>query len=117
MVSCGTIKKAIQLKTLKVKIMDAEAIKEILGDLDGIWLVKHPVSKYYEETQREVKRMARRANVKIMDAKFAGNIADELLAKNPPKLTEKGAEKKKPAPKKKAPAKAEESGNEEGGEE
>lgn len=74
--------------------------------LDPIWLVKMPIHKYYEESGNEAKMIARKAGVRIVNAKFAGIIADEFLAKNPPKLTEKGAAEK-PKPKRK-PAKKKE---------
>ena len=67
-------------------------------DSRKFWLVKHPVSNHYEESQADVKKLARMANLRIRDSKFP--VADEFLEKNPPKLTEKGAAKSEPKAKK-----------------
>ncbi len=62
-----------------------------------IWLVKHPIAKHYEETQTEVKELARRNHLRVRDAAYP--VAEEFLADKPPKLTEKGKKKAAKAPK------------------
>ena len=51
-----------------------------------VWLVKHPISRYNED----VKSLARRAGLRIVDAKFKKLVADEFIENEPPKLTLKG---------------------------
>lgn len=67
-----------------------------------IWLVKHPISKHYKETQAEAKRAAMIADARILDAKFAKQVDPSLVEDN--KLTPLVADKpkKKAAPKKAA---------------
>lgn len=49
-----------------------------------IWLVEHPISQYKED----VKALASKAGLKIIDSKFKGMIAGEVET-NPPELTSK----------------------------
>ena len=50
-----------------------------------IWLVGFPTHQYKED----VKLLARKNNLKVIDAKFDKSINPELIAKNAPKLTKK----------------------------
>lgn len=52
-------------------------------DTRKIWLVEHPLHQYNED----VKELARRENLKIIDAKF--DINKDLLADKAPKITKK----------------------------
>ena len=52
-------------------------------DTRKIWLVEHPLHQYNED----VKDVARRENLKIIDAKF--DIHKDLVVGNAPKLTKK----------------------------
>ena len=52
-------------------------------DTRKIWLVEHPLHQFNED----VKDLARRENLKIIDAKF--DIHRDLVAGSPPKLTKK----------------------------
>lgn len=54
-----------------------------MSDERQIWLVEHPANQYKED----VKKLARKNDLKIIDAKFAGSIDQEMIAKKPPKLT------------------------------
>jgi len=47
-----------------------------------IWLVKHPISKHYKETQKQVKALARNAEAKIFDVKFADRIDPALVGEH-----------------------------------
>jgi hypothetical protein len=64
--------------------------------MSKVWLVKHPTSQYNED----VKVLARKNDLKIYDAKFAGSFSDDVIESKPPKLTVKGSKSKAPkAPK------------------
>ena len=47
------------------------------------WLVEHPTFRYVED----VKELARKAGLRIVDAAVADEHDRELAEKNPPKLT------------------------------
>ena len=53
----------------------------------NVWLIKHPTSTFYEESQEEIKHAAAVARVKIFDVKFKANINADLVVDH--KLTEK----------------------------
>ena len=72
-----------------------EAIKP---QLKNVWLIKHPITEHYEETQKQAKRLTLIDGVKIFDEKLRGQIDPDLIVDH--KLTEKGVAKA--APKKKA---------------
>lgn len=56
-----------------------------------IWFVKHPISQYKEN----VKLLARKHHLRILDAQFEGQYPAEVVEQDPPKLTvEKTASKK-----------------------
>ena len=52
------------------------------------WLVEFPAYQYNED----VKALARQRNLIVYDAKFADQIPDEWVEKDPPKLTKVGEE-------------------------
>lgn len=52
------------------------------------WLVEFPTYQYNED----VKALARQRNLIVYDAKFADQIPDEWVEKDPPKLTKVGEE-------------------------
>ena len=56
-------------------------------DTRKIWLVEHPLHQYTED----VKELARRNSLKIIDAKF--EVRSELLIEKAPKLTLKSENK------------------------
>lgn len=58
-----------------------------------VWLLEHPTSMYVED----VKELAMKSGLKIIDAKFAKEVNPEFVAKETPKVTKK--EVKKPAKK------------------
>lgn len=60
-------------------------------DSRKLWLVKHPLSQYNED----VKALARKNDLKIVDAKFKGSIDQKFVADKPPALTVTKAEAKK----------------------
>lgn len=64
---------------------------EVKVDTRKIWLVKHPVSLYEED----VKAVARRENLRIVDSRFRSNVGMEFLANPQPKLTPKPIEQKR----------------------
>ena len=55
-----------------------------------IWLVPHPTSQFKED----VKELAAQKGLKIIDARFAGQVPAEAIAKDTPKLTPVKAAKK-----------------------
>ena len=57
----------------------------------GIWLLQHPLSKYYVEDQREIKRKAQAAYVKIYDIKLKDRVDPDLVVDHT--LTLIGSEK------------------------
>ena len=61
-----------------------------------VWLVKHPLHQYEED----VKDLARKANIKIIDAKFTSLIGEQHRASDTPALTVK----KRPAKRGRPPA-------------
>jgi len=50
-----------------------------------IWPVKHPVTQYNED----VKELAQKNGLKVIDERFCKNIDPKFLAKETPKLTQK----------------------------
>jgi len=52
-------------------------------DLRKIWLLAFPTYQYEED----VKQLAAKAGLKIIDAKFSDLIADEFVESKTPKLT------------------------------
>ena len=52
-----------------------------------IWLVEFPTHQYNED----VKALAKRANLKIIDAKYSQDIKQDLISKEVPKITKKTA--------------------------
>lgn len=48
-----------------------------------VWLVKFPTHQYKED----VKELAARKGLKIIDAKFKAEIAEKHIESKPPKLT------------------------------
>lgn len=62
----------------------------------AIWLVEHPISQY----EQDVKALAKEQGLKIVDAKFAGSIGEERVAKKTPSLTKKGEKPKRKRTKK-----------------
>ena len=48
----------------------------------NVWLIKHPVSEYYKETQKEIKRLGLIADVKIFDAKLKDRIDSALVVEH-----------------------------------
>ena len=57
-----------------------------------VWFVKHPISQYVED----VKALARKQDLQIIDAKFAPREPDTAKVEvNPPKLTLNAAAKAK----------------------
>ncbi len=66
-----------------------------------VWLLKHPLSLNYKETQTEIKREAMIARAKIFDIKLASKIDPSLVVEHT--LTDLNDKpKKKAAPRKKA---------------
>lgn len=63
-----------------------------MADIRKIWLVAHPTSQFKED----VKDLARRNNLKIVDAKHAAIYAKHpsMIASKPPALTSRTAEQK-----------------------
>lgn len=55
-----------------------------------IWLVPHPTSQFVED----VKQLASNGGLRIIDAKFAGEINQDYIEYSPPVLTPKKVEKK-----------------------
>lgn len=51
--------------------------------MNKVWLVPHPTSQFNED----VKRLARKNELTIIDAKFKDQIDSKAVAENPPKLT------------------------------
>ena len=51
-------------------------------DARKIWLVEHPLFQYKED----VKQLARKNDLKIVDLAFKGSIAPEFLAEKTPKI-------------------------------
>ena len=58
-------------------------------DTRKVWLIAHPVHQYNED----VKDLARRENLKIIDLKFKPSIDPKLLVEKAPKLTFKNEAK------------------------
>ena len=52
-----------------------------------IWLIEFPIYQYKED----VKELAKRAGLKIIDARYKADIKPELIATEVPKLTKKSA--------------------------
>lgn len=59
-------------------------MSEEIKDTRKIWLVEHPTYQY----EQDVKQLARRNDLVIVDARFADRFDDDQLAKGP-KLTVK----------------------------
>ena len=62
------------------------------GDSRKVWMVEMPSHQYKED----VKKLAKEAGLKIVDAKFKSNYDDDEIAKDTPKLTKKGKSGRKP---------------------
>lgn len=58
--------------------------------LKKIWLVAHPTSQFKED----VKELASDNGLRIIDAKFKGEINSDFVESNPPKLTKVKAKAK-----------------------
>lgn len=54
-----------------------------------IWLVEHPLHQYKED----VKALARKNDLRIIDAEHKASIDPATVEDKPPKLTKLGAEK------------------------
>lgn len=50
-----------------------------------VWLVEFPTYQYEEN----VKQLAAAKNLKVIDARFAKSVNEEVVEKSPPKLTKK----------------------------
>lgn len=61
---------------------------DIERDTRKIWLVEHPLFQYKED----VKALARKSDLRIVDAAFARDIDKKLVEDKPPKLTKVSAE-------------------------
>jgi hypothetical protein len=59
--------------------------------LKKIWLVPHPTSQFNED----VKELAVNKGLRIIDAKFKGEIGKDFIEANPPELTKVKKEVKK----------------------
>ena len=62
-------------------------------DIRKIWLVVFPTYQYNEN----VKQLATKAGIKIIDAKHSHLIAEEFVEPDPSKLTKKSSKAKAPA--------------------
>jgi hypothetical protein len=60
-----------------------------LRDTRKIWLVAHPLHQYKED----VKSLARKNDLRIIDAEYKADIDPELVEEKPPKLTKAGSDK------------------------
>lgn len=56
-----------------------------------IWLVPHPTSQFNED----VKELAAENNLRIIAAKFKGEIGEDFIEMSPPKLTKTDEQKAK----------------------
>lgn len=54
-------------------------------DTRKIWLIPHPTSQFKED----VKELAARHRLKILDAIYAGQVDPARIAEDPPTLTER----------------------------
>ena len=61
------------------------------SDLRKIWLVEFPTYQYNEN----IKALAAKHGLKIIDAKHKHLIGEDFVESNPPKLTKKGVKVKK----------------------
>lgn len=76
-----------------------------MQEVKKVWLIKHPTSKYYEETQKQIKRLAVIEDVKIFDEKCRPMINADLVIDH--KLTLKKSDEEKVAENAKAEKAAE----------
>ena len=56
-----------------------------------VWLVKFPTHLYVED----VKQLAKKNELKVIDSRYGSSVDDELVEKKPPKLTLKNKPKQK----------------------
>lgn len=54
-----------------------------MAKMKKIWLVPHPTSQFKED----VKELASDNGLRIIDAKFKGEIGEDFIETSPPKLT------------------------------
>jgi len=54
-----------------------------MARMKKIWLVPHPTSQFNED----IKDLAVNKGLRIIDAKFKGEIGEDFIETNPPKLT------------------------------
>lgn len=62
-----------------------------MGEKKLIWFVEFPTHQYKED----VKALARKADLRIIDAKFKKGFKEEEVAKEVPKITKKSAKELK----------------------
>ena len=55
-----------------------------------VWLIDFPTYQYNED----VKSLAGKDGLKIIDSKFGSSVDKDMVEKKPPKLTKKGAKAK-----------------------
>jgi len=60
-----------------------------------VWLLKFPLHSHYEESEAEIVELANKANLEIIDARFAGDFDESHLVdmSEEPALTPKGEKK------------------------
>ena len=60
-----------------------------------VWLLKFPLHSHYEESEAEIVELANKANLEIIDARFAGDFDESHLVdmSDEPALTPKGEKK------------------------
>jgi hypothetical protein len=64
-------------------------MSNVIRDTRKIWLVEHPLHQYKEDA----KDLARRNNLRIIDADHKADIHPDLVEDKPPKLNKLGTDK------------------------
>ena len=62
-------------------------MSNVIRDTRKIWLVAHPLHQYKED----VKSLARKNDLRIIDAEYKADIDPETVEDKPPKLTKAAA--------------------------